>query len=112
MKGNEIVWFLMAGSVKNNYNKLQMKQLAQNIRLDLKKRKRAKRIKKIKNCTPPPYLKKDFGVELNFKLWTTKGARFAASDRNKKLNSLSYQTIGYLSVYLIIINLINMTCHI
>lgn len=83
-----------------------MKQLLKNIRLYFLKIKRAKRIKNIKDSTPP-YLKKDFGVELNFKLWATKGARFAASDRNKKLNSLSYQTIGYLSSYLIIINLIN-----
>ena len=93
-------------SVSNNYNALQMKALIQDMRLKIQKIRRAKRIKRIKASTPP-YLKKDFGVELNFKLWTTKGARFAASDRNKKLNSLSYQTIGYLSAYLIIINLIN-----
>ncbi len=72
----------------------------------IKKIKRLKRIKKAKEGMPP-YLKKDFGVELNYKLWATKGARFAASDRNKKMHSLSYQTIGYLSAYLIIINLIN-----
>jgi hypothetical protein len=37
-----------------------------------KKVQRAKRIKKYKNKIPP-YLKKDFGVELNYKIWITKG---------------------------------------
>ncbi|GFD92332.1 hypothetical protein KUL156_54030 [Alteromonas sp. KUL156] len=71
-----------------------------------KKIKRIKRIKRLKK-KQPPYLKKDFGVELNYKLWITKGARFSASERNKKLNELSSKTIGYLSAYLIIINLIS-----
>ncbi|WP_422089484.1 SLATT domain-containing protein [Tenacibaculum ovolyticum] len=71
-----------------------------------KKVVRAKKISKLKK-KHPPYLKKDFGVELNFKLWITKGARFSASERCKKLDELSSQTIGYLSAYLIIINLIN-----
>ncbi len=74
------------------------------IRICFKKINRAKRIKKRKGKIAP-YLKSDFSAELNYKLWTTKGARFQASQRNKKLNSLSTQTIGYLSAYLIIINL-------
>ena len=53
-----------------------------------------------------PYLQKDFGVELNFKLWTTKGARFAASHRNKIQNELSSKTLGYLSAYLTIVSLL------
>ncbi|MBL6445681.1 SLATT domain-containing protein [Fulvivirga sp. 29W222] len=71
-----------------------------------KKVKRAKKIRKLRK-KQPPYLKKDFGVELNYKLWVTKGARFSASERYKKLNQLSSQTVGYLSAYLIIVNLIN-----
>ncbi|SFC93597.1 hypothetical protein SAMN04487907_1173 [Zunongwangia mangrovi] len=78
----------------------------ESIKLYFKKIKRAKRIKKLRK-KKPPYLKKDFGVELNYKLWFTKGARFSASERNKKLNDLSSKTVGYLSAYLIIINLIN-----
>jgi len=53
-----------------------------------------------------PYLQKDFGVELNYKLWTTKGARFAASHRNKIQNELSSKTLGYLSAYLTIVSLL------
>lgn len=75
-------------------------------KLNRKKRLRAKRIKKLKSKIAP-YLKKDFGVELNYKLWTTKGARFLASERNQKANNLYVRTIGYLSAYLIIVNLIN-----
>lgn len=74
--------------------------------LYLKKRRRAAKIKKAKSKIPP-YLKKDFGVELNYKLWITKGARFAASERTKKLDELSTKTIGYLSAYLIIFNMLN-----
>jgi len=76
------------------------------IKLYFKKIRRAKRIKRLRK-KQPPYLKKDFGVELNYKLWFTKGARFSASERNKKLNDLSSKTVGYLSAYLIIINLVN-----
>lgn len=76
------------------------------IKYYFKKVKRAKRIKKLKK-KQAPYLKKDFSVELNYKLWFTKGARFSASHRNHILNSLSSKTVGYLSAYLIIINLIN-----
>ncbi|WP_338645774.1 SLATT domain-containing protein [Flavobacterium sp. KS-LB2] len=74
-----------------------------------KKIQRAKRIKKLKNKIPqiPPYLQKDFEVELNYKLWSTKGTRFAASHRNEILHRLSGQTVGYLSAYLIIVGLVN-----
>jgi hypothetical protein len=70
-----------------------------------KKIQRTKRIKNLKNKIPP-YLKKDFGVELNYKIWITKGARFLASERNKICDNLSSQTVGYLSAYLIIVNLV------
>lgn len=76
------------------------------ISLYLKKYKRAKNIKNLKNKIPP-YLKKDFGVELNYKLWITKGARFAASARCNKQDILSVKTVGYLSAYLIIVNMLN-----
>lgn len=71
-----------------------------------KKIQRAKRIKKLKTKIPP-YLQKDFEVELNYKLWSTKGARFAASHRNETLQRLSGQTVGYLSAYLIVVGLVN-----
>ena len=80
--------------------------MLENIRHYFKIIKRAKRIKKLKRKIAP-YLKGDFGIELNYKMWTTKGARFSASRRNQILHNLSSKTIGYLSAYLIIINLIN-----
>lgn len=67
---------------------------------------RARRIKKHKKKLPP-YLLKDFEVELNYKLWSTKGTRFSASYRNYILNKLSSKSIGFLSAYLIIVNLVN-----
>ncbi|AXG74092.1 SLATT domain-containing protein [Flavobacterium arcticum] len=76
------------------------------IELYFKKRARARRIKRLKNSIAP-YLKKDFGVELNYKLWTTKGARFSASRRNKIQHELSSRTLAYLSAYLIIIGLLS-----
>jgi hypothetical protein len=53
-----------------------------------------------------PYLDKDFSVELNYKLWTTKGARFIASQRMKTVNKLSSYAVGFLSGYLIIAGLL------
>ena len=49
------------------------------------------------------YLDKDFSAELNYKFWTTKGARFLASHRLKTINKLSLYSIGFLSTYLIFI---------
>ncbi|WP_276381573.1 SLATT domain-containing protein [Flavobacterium sp. H4147] len=71
-----------------------------------KKIQRAKRIKKLKKKIAP-YLLKDFEVELNYKLWSTKGARFLASRRTETLHRLSGQCVGYLSAYLIIVSLVN-----
>ena len=74
--------------------------------------KRAKNIRKIKIKNKnkiPPYLKNNsFEEELNYKLWSTKGARFSASHRNHTLNKLSSKSIGYLSAYLIIIGVVNL----
>jgi hypothetical protein len=53
------------------------------------------------------YLDKDFSVELNFKLWTTKGARFVASHRLKQTNKLSSYALGFMSGYLIIAGLLS-----
>lgn len=53
------------------------------------------------------YLDKDFSAELNYKLWTTKGSRFTASRRLKENSKLSSYTIGFLTAYIIIINLIS-----
>lgn len=74
----------------------------------LKAIKRAKNIKKNRKKIPPYLLTGDYEKELNYKLWTTKGARFAASHRNYILHKLSSQSIGYLSAYLIIIGVVNM----
>ncbi|MGO4905456.1 SLATT domain-containing protein [Flavobacterium sp. W20_MBD1_R3] len=74
--------------------------------------KRANNIRKIKIKNKnkiPPYLKNNsFEEELNYKLWSTKGARFSASHRNHTLNKLSSKSIGYLSAYLIIIGVVNL----
>lgn len=68
----------------------------------------SKKEKKEKKEILPAYLKNnDFGEELNYKLWITKGARFNASQRNYTLNLLSSRSIGYLSAYLIIVGVIN-----
>jgi len=66
---------------------------------------RAKRIRGYRNALPP-YLLKEFETELNYKLWSTKGARFAGSHRTETLQRLSGQCVGYLSAYLIIVGLV------
>jgi len=71
-----------------------------------RKRMRAKRIRRYRNALPP-YLLKEFETELNYKLWSTKGARFAAGHRTETLQRLSGQCVGYLSAYLIIVGLVN-----
>lgn len=53
------------------------------------------------------YLDKDFSVELNFKLWVTKGARFTASHRLNTISKLSSYSLGFLSAYLIILGLLS-----
>ncbi len=80
--------------------------IIERIKLHFKKRSRARRIKRLRSSIAP-YLKKDFGVELNYKLWATKGARFSASRRNKIQHELSSRTLAYLSAYLIIIGLLS-----
>jgi len=60
----------------------------------------------LKTTSGQMYLDKDFSVELNYKFWTTKGARFIASHRLKTINKLSSYSIGFLSAYLIILGLL------
>lgn len=55
---------------------------------------------------PNPY--QNLGEELYHKLWTTKGARFYAHKRLLRKSRLSHQTIGYLTAYVIIINLLGL----
>ncbi|GGI57369.1 SLATT domain-containing protein [Winogradskyella haliclonae] len=61
----------------------------------------------IETTSGQQYLDKDFSVELNFKFWTTKGARFVASHRFKTINQLSSYSLGFLSAYLIILGLLS-----
>lgn len=74
----------------------------------LKALKRLKNIKRNKKKIPPYLTNDSFEKELNYKLWSTKGARFSASHRNNILHKLSSKSIGYLSAYLIIVNIINL----
>lgn len=60
----------------------------------------------LKTTSGQMYLDKDFSVELNYKFWTTKGARFIASHRLKSINKLSSYSVGFLSAYLIILGLL------
>jgi hypothetical protein len=53
------------------------------------------------------YLDKDFSVELNYKLWVTKGSRFVASDRLKTVSKLSSTSLGFLSSYMILLGLLS-----
>lgn len=61
--------------------------------------------KEFQNLPGKEHLKKDFGAELNYKLWITKGARFNAANRLKIKSTLSVYCIGFLTGYIIIINL-------
>lgn len=70
-------------------------------------RKRLKIKKRIKKKVPPYLLKDNFEQELNYKLWSTKGARFEASTRNLIQKKLSSQSVGFLSAYLIVINIVH-----
>lgn len=70
-------------------------------------RKRLESIKRNKKKVPPYLLKDNFEQELNYKLWSTKGARFEASTRNLRQKKLSAQSVGFLSAYLIVINIVH-----
>lgn len=53
------------------------------------------------------HLDKEFLEELKHKLWSTKGIRFYASDRLKKISKISNICTSVLSVYLIIFGLLS-----
>jgi len=56
---------------------------------------------------PKKYLEKSFLEELNYKIWSTKGARFKADKRLKTKAKLSTITLAIISAYLIIASLIS-----
>jgi SMODS and SLOG-associating 2TM effector domain family 5 len=53
------------------------------------------------------YLNKTFLEELNYKIWSTKGSRFNASNRLIKTAQLSNLSISILTVYLIAVGLLS-----
>ncbi|MES2478687.1 MAG: SLATT domain-containing protein [Bacteroidota bacterium] len=53
------------------------------------------------------HLNKTFLEELNYKIWSTKGARFLASRRLLLRNDWSNKAIAFLSAYLIILGLLS-----
>lgn len=72
------------------------------------KKRRAKNIHNKKRYIPE-YLKgNDFEVELNYKLWVTKGARFEASERCEELDARYNRIVGWVSSYLIIFSVLNL----
>lgn len=65
------------------------------------------RSKRLQKSDVPPYLTKNsWEHELNYKLWITKGARFAAARRCEDLGSCGLWATTILSAYLIIVGLI------
>jgi len=53
------------------------------------------------------YLKdNDWEKELNYKLWTTKGARFVAAKRLEKMDSHSRVALTFVTTYLIILSIV------
>ena len=72
------------------------------------KKRRAKSIQR-KEKHIPEYLKdNNFEVELNYKLWITKGARFKASERCAELDARYNRIVGWVSSYLIIFSVLNL----
>lgn len=61
---------------------------------------------KIDNDSPGNYLSKSFLEELNFKMWSTKGARFNCDKRLRTKGKVSNVGIAIISAYLIIASLI------
>ncbi len=57
----------------------------------------------------PEYLKdNNFEIELNYKLWITKGARFKASERCEELDARYNRVVGWVSSYLIIFSVLTL----
>lgn len=53
------------------------------------------------------YLEKTFLEELNYKIWSTKGARFGANQRLIKMSRLSNLCSSLFSVYLVTVGLLS-----
>ncbi|HML71761.1 MAG: SLATT domain-containing protein [Bacteroidota bacterium] len=73
--------------------------------------KRIRRARNLRNRKKyiPEYLKNNnFEVELNYKLWVTKGARFKASERCEELDARYNRIVGWVSSYLIIFSVLNL----
>lgn len=68
--------------------------------------KRARNISKNKKKIPPYLKDNDFLIELNYKLWVTKGARFKASERCEELDRRSARLVGWLSAYMIMFSVL------
>jgi|GEM_PF-488605 len=68
--------------------------------------KRARIISKNKKKIPPYLKDNDFLIELNYKLWVTKGARFKASERCEELDRRSARLVGWLSAYMIMFSVL------
>jgi hypothetical protein len=62
--------------------------------------------KSTEKSSPEGYLNKSFLEELNFKLWSTKAARFNCDQRLRKKGNVSNIGLSIISAYLIIASLI------
>ena len=72
------------------------------------KRRRAKNIQKNAKRIPEYLKDNNFEVELNYKLWITKGARFKASERCEELDARYNRIVGWVSSYLIIFSVLTL----
>ena len=72
------------------------------------KKRRVRNIYKRKKCIPEYLKDNNFEVELNYKLWVTKGARFKASERCEELDARNNRIVGWVSSYLIIFSVLNL----
>ena len=72
------------------------------------KTRRAKNIRNKKKYIPEYLKDNNFEVELNYKLWVTKGARFKASERCEELDARYNRIVGWVSSYLIIFSVLNL----
>ena len=72
------------------------------------KKRRVRNIYKRKKCIPEYLKDNNFEVELNYKLWVTKGARFKASERCEELDARYNRIVGWVSSYLIIFSVLNL----
>ena len=77
------------------------------VRIYYERIQRAKNIKNAKSRIPEYLKDNNFAVELNYKLWVTKGARFKASTRCEEADTRYTRIVGWISSYLIIFSVLN-----